>query len=56
MNKKQNRENYYYPTDWNLGDRLEAPLSDWIDGVWNTRTNASPWSYIAAKEIIWEDG
>ena len=47
---------HYYPTDWNLGDWLEDPLSDWIDGVWNTRTSASPWSYIATKEIIWEDG
>ena len=27
---------HYYPTDWNLGDWLEDPLSDWIDGVWNT--------------------
>ncbi len=47
---------HYYPTDWNIGDWEQDPLSDWTDGVWNSDTSASPWSYIGARELIWENG
>ena len=47
---------HYYPTDWNIGDWEQDPLSDWTDGVWNIDTSASPWSYIGARELIWENG